>query len=164
MRNSPEKEREYDQQYYAANRERILAQKREYYLKVKDRRRAYCRTYDANRREEKRDYNYRYYRKTRKLRIFCEYRSRAKKKGIDFAIDEETFRVLMMRPCTYCGRKPKRDCNGLDRVDNSKGYTLDNVVPCCRLCNWTKRNLDLGEFICHVKKIHAHLMKTVLNF
>lgn len=33
--------------------------------------------------------------------------------------------------CVYCGRV----CYGLDRIDNNKGHTVSNVVPCCRECN-----------------------------
>jgi hypothetical protein len=38
--------------------------------------------------------------------------------------------------CYYCGSdltKNKGCC--LDRIDNSKGYSLDNVLPCCGDCN-----------------------------
>lgn len=34
--------------------------------------------------------------------------------------------------CFYCGTDKKIGC---DRIDNSKGHTVDNVVPCCYRCN-----------------------------
>ena len=33
--------------------------------------------------------------------------------------------------CVYCGY----DATGFDRIDNKKGHTTDNVVPCCKECN-----------------------------
>ena len=29
---------------------------------------------------------------------------------------------------------------GIDRLDNSKGYEIDNIVPCCFVCNQVKSN------------------------
>lgn len=43
--------------------------------------------------------------------------------------------------------------NGLDRIDSSKGHTLDNVVPCCKFCNWAKRERSVEEFKDWVLKI-----------
>ena len=44
---------------------------------------------------------------------------------------------IMDTPCIYCG-----DTNriGLDRIDNSKGHTKDNTVPCCYECNCARNN------------------------
>ena len=44
------------------------------------------------------------------------------------------FAQLKSRPCYYCESTSKRWV-GLDRIDNKKGYQLDNVIPCCRSCN-----------------------------
>lgn len=42
-------------------------------------------------------------------------------------------------PCHYCDLPfVMRRGVGLDRIDNDKGYTKDNVVPCCLLCNRTR--------------------------
>jgi len=50
--------------------------------------------------------------------------------------------------CHYCGAevmwtKHFKTCRGssrynLDRKDNAKGYTKENLIVCCRLCNFTK--------------------------
>ena len=63
---------------------------------------------------------------------------------------------LIIQPCHYCGEKPF-DYNGLDRVDNSKGYEIDNVVPCCRYCNSFKLDRTVEEFKAHIIKIYNHL-------
>lgn len=47
------------------------------------------------------------------------------------------------QPCTYCGRlEGGRDDPhvGIDRKNNSRGYDRDNIVPCCRRCNWKKKS------------------------
>jgi hypothetical protein len=44
--------------------------------------------------------------------------------------------------------------NGIDRVDNKKGYTEENCVSCCGLCNRMKMKMGLSDFAKHIQKIH----------
>lgn len=43
--------------------------------------------------------------------------------------------------------------HGLDRIDNTKGHTLDNVVPCCWSCNNLRGSRELSKFMEHLNKI-----------
>ena len=36
--------------------------------------------------------------------------------------------------------------NGLDRIDSSCKHTLNNVVPCCIICNRMKNDRSLHDF------------------
>lgn len=51
----------------------------------------------------------------------------------------------------------RTEMNGIDRVDNNKGYTLNNCVPCCKTCNQAKHRLSQEYFIEWVEKIYKHL-------
>jgi hypothetical protein len=93
------------------------------------------------------------------------YVKNAKDYGRVWEIPIEKFKELVVKDCFYCGVPPanvwreKRSnfkYNGLDRVDNSKGYTLDNVVPCCGHCNMTKRERTMEQFVEHCRKV-VHL-------
>jgi hypothetical protein len=79
-----------------------------------------------------------------------------------FDLTDEEFFVLTKQNCYYCGTKPSAIIynsngngrsatpyiyNGVDRVDSSKGYTPDNVVPCCKQCNRAKMDMDVKEFL-----------------
>ena len=70
--------------------------------------------------------------------------------------------------CHYCGVEPEKISqssnknkpyngdyiyNGIDRIDNNKGYTMDNVVPCCEICNNAKKNLSKVKFISWLDRI-----------
>lgn len=75
-------------------------------------------------------------------------------KNVDFTITFEEFKQLIASSeCHYCGttlvyNKHSRDwgknltrAHQLDRKDNLKGYTLDNVVTCCWTCNRLKSDI-----------------------
>lgn len=63
---------------------------------------------------------------------------------------------IMTKSCIYCGDTNKVGC---DRLDNSKGHTKDNVVPCCYDCNCARNDnfshdemLELGKAIAKIKQ------------
>lgn len=64
---------------------------------------------------------------------------------------------ISTKPCVYCGDTNRVGC---DRIDNSKGHTKDNVVPCCFECNCARNNnfsyeemLIIGKTIKKVKEL-----------
>lgn len=58
--------------------------------------------------------------------------------------------------CIYCGETDWRKL-GCDRIDNKKGHTKDNVVPCCTRCNKLRSNKftvdEMKEIGAVIKKI-----------
>ena len=81
------------------------------------------------------------FRQMKKLLI-----DRAVRKNRKMNISDEDLRYLTKQNCYYCGIAPcqrsrcKNDIsiymyNGLDRINNSEGYELINVIPCCGKCN-----------------------------
>ena len=69
----------------------------------------------------------------------------------------EEFKSFWQLPCHYCGAEI--ETIGLDRIDNSLGYKLDNVIPCCLRCNILKFFNTEKEFLDHCKKIVSHMKK-----
>ncbi len=66
-------------------------------------------------------------------------RSIAKRKGREWSITREEYAALIASPCYYCGLENTVETGiGLDRLDNGQGYTLENVVSCCGLCNYVR--------------------------
>jgi hypothetical protein len=45
-------------------------------------------------------------------------------------------------------------------MDNTCGYTSDNVVPCCKTCNMAKRDMTVQEFTSWLKRACAYSTKT----
>jgi hypothetical protein len=66
---------------------------------------------------------------------YCNVKSKARRRGLSFDISPEQYTVLIALPCYYCFGPLSRAGGSLDRLDNSLGYALGNVVPCCGRCN-----------------------------
>lgn len=97
------------------------------------------------------------------------YKENAKRRKFSFSIDLLNFKSLTQKPCHYCGAPPTNvhktrtktpdSCSysGLDRVKTREGYSVENVVTCCAVCNWMKGTMEYAEFIKQVEKISNHL-------
>lgn len=97
--------------------------------------------------------------------LFRNYKRSAKARNKPFELTEEQFKALTKQNCHYCGSEPIKKYkegrftsdyvyNGIDRVDNSLGYTVDNSVACCGDCNFMKHMATKEEFLSHVNKIY----------
>ena len=75
----------------------------------------------------------------------------AKGRNINFNLSEEQAISILHQDCYYCG-KPHAD--GIDRIDSTKEYSLDNCVPCCGVCNIMKNKFDYNTFFDHIKLIY----------
>lgn len=68
---------------------------------------------------------------------------------------------LITKPCFYCDtvEYPR----GLDRIDNSRGHTSDNVLPCCAACNFARGDRltvdEMKKVGAVIKKIYAERKK-----
>lgn len=99
--------------------------------------------------------------------LYNDYQQHAKKRGYDFKLTKEEFESLTKIKCHYCGSLPKnikkarngREIyiySGIDRMDNTKGYLIENCVSCCKICNTFKMKLSVQEFLNHIKKIYNY--------
>lgn len=85
--------------------------------------------------------------------LFSRYFRTARRFGRQFLLSKEEFIRLTSANCFYCEATPASRSqrhsyiyyyNGIDRVDNTKGYEADNVVTCCTQCNTKKGSITLG--------------------
>ena len=107
--------------------------------------------------------------------VYLSCSSGAERRGIEFRLSKEDVLMISSLPCNYCGGLPEESTyrmggrntrervgsglfvHGIDRVDNGVGYTLENSVPCCKVCNFMKGKLGIRDFKNHIKKINNHL-------
>jgi hypothetical protein len=99
--------------------------------------------------------------------LFRRYRAKAAKMKRSFELTLEQFRSITSSHCFYCGQPPQAvswggqkyidntwSCyhfNGVDRWDNSKGYTQENTVPACEVCNRAKHQMSATDFIAYIR-------------
>jgi hypothetical protein len=73
---------------------------------------------------------------------FSSGKTQAKQTGRNWTLSLSEYTVLLSRPCHWCGGGLNETGSGLDRLDNSGGYTHGNVVPSCRSCNLIKGRIE----------------------
>ena len=97
-------------------------------------------------------------------RVLAGYKRNAKIREIEFNLTLEQFLQLAANPCSYCKSPPSNRIenkwnpvefiySGIDRIDNNKGYTAENCVSCCKICNIAKNDLSYQEFRDWIKKL-----------
>lgn len=101
---------------------------------------------------------------------FRSAKRKAEKKKIKFEweLDKIFYYKLTNMPCNYCKILPfainghkntgskilyEYTYNGVDRINNSKYYLLDNVVPACFICNQGKSKMPPEVFLGKIDKI-----------
>jgi len=110
-----------------------------------------------------------------KNELFYQYKRSAKKRNLDWNLTEEQFFDIVTGNCYYCDSsldntkrgqgKTSGDFKytGIDRFNNSIGYTKDNCVACCWMCNNMKSSYTNIEFINKIIQIYNHKIKEFIN-
>ena len=83
----------------------------------------------------------------------------AKARGIEVRITlVEYSEVIKDRKCFYCDHDfSKETGSNLNRIDSSKEYSLDNVKPCCKKCNFIMQDSTPDELVPRMLKIAERL-------
>lgn len=105
--------------------------------------------------------------------VLNNYKQSAKNKNREFNLTRDEFIKLISSNCYYCNKKPSIErksyntldkssffYNGIDRLDNSKGYTTENSVSCCTECNFLKKDYNELEFLKLIQKIYEWKIKS----
>lgn len=96
------------------------------------------------------------------IRVYKNYTKSSKERGHSFTLPLETAIELFKSNCIYCKTPPSNtnvtgkitvNYQGIDRVNNSVGYEIGNVVPCCAKCNYMKGTMTYLEFLNQVELI-----------
>lgn len=102
-------------------------------------------------------------------RLYDTYRFRAKYRNFEFEFTKDEFRSITQKNCFYCGIEPFQVArptinffgdyiyNGIDRIDSSKGYTKENSVPCCGICNIAKNKYTKEFFVDWIKRAYDNI-------
>lgn len=87
------------------------------------------------------------------------YKKNAENRSLAWELSNDEVKTITSKNCFYCEKEPTNELkshignngrylyNGIDRLDNYKGYTADNVVPCCYKCNVTKKDFSIESMV-----------------
>jgi hypothetical protein len=107
--------------------------------------------------------------------VLYQYKANAKARGLVWELSDEQFKILTSAKCYYTGNPPSRIqrsksgskdmyvYNGVDRLDNTEGYTIKNCVPCCFEVNSMKRDFSKEKFIALCIKVAERAMSNVVT-
>lgn len=94
------------------------------------------------------------------------YQRNAKRRGLEWKLSDEEFVQIIRGACWYCGEMESMQSdrgyslcsyNGIDRLDPALGYTPENCVTACKVCNNAKSDLGVVQFREWVVRLHSHL-------
>jgi hypothetical protein len=102
--------------------------------------------------------------------LYSGCRTNANCRNISFTITKEFFTEIISQNCFYCGQKPietqfskslnRTDTkflhNGVDRLDSKLGYTIENCVSCCGMCNLMKNKFSVKDFLKKIAQIYTY--------
>jgi len=128
----------------------------------------YYDKYRQSHREQLKKYRNKYYNSNRGRKMYKKYaetlngrfihwKGNAKIRGHTFELKLKDLQSMPL-VCHYTGLALTLECNkyttiSLDRLDNSKGYTKENIVFCCGFINIMKQQLTYNQFILACKMI-----------
>ena len=102
---------------------------------------------------------------------FRAYKASARRKGLGFELSLKQFHTLTSSNCHYCGRVPSAvwryrfaepyTYNGIDRKNNTIGYTEANSVACCHICNDMKKAMGYEPFLQIIAMIYQHRVAAI---
>lgn len=102
------------------------------------------------------------------------------KKRYNDGISFDDFLHISQMNCHYCGAIPNNEqnaaledkkssqfakdngtfiYNGLDRIDSSLPHIMNNIVPCCKWCNYAKRERSVAEFEIWIEQVYQAIQK-----
>ena len=152
----PDRFHQYNSDYYKNNTEKVLVKTRKYQEENKESYRIW-------------GMSWREVPKNRIKESVGHARASAPRRGLSF--DPELFK-LADNPPTHCacckialdystgkGGNNNSRAPTLDRVDNSQGYTLENVRVICRRCNHLKSNASFEEIVNFYKYMKENIPK-----
>jgi len=88
---------------------------------------------------------------------YTQAKSSALQRNLPWHISSYEYYELMDHPCYYCSNTLGLTGIRLDRLDNSEGYLMHNVVPCCGRCNMVRNSRIRPDHMVLVGRLLAKL-------
>ena len=134
-----EDKRNYDQNYRTKNKDKISQRIHSWYLAHKGLIKERAKVWKQKNQERAQ---------------YLRYIERAKQKDSSFGLTFDLFLEVIKMPCVYCGFND--GIVGIDRIDSKKGYEEDNIVPCCKVCNYMKLDHTIDDWFAAMRDVFEY--------
>jgi len=141
---------QYSKEWRLKNKDKIHSYGKKWREKNKEKIQEYKKKWDKDNKNYKLKYSQRYLilnkdkikNNRRNLNVrFNQAKLVAKNRSLNWDISYNEFIQIASKNCYYSNNhKLPETGSGLDRIDNNKGYTINNVIPCCTNCNLSRAN------------------------
>jgi hypothetical protein len=95
---------------------------------------------------------------------FKRFKRAARERGIEVLISYKDWLTIITNSfCHYCkGALPNKG-SGIDRIDSSAGYVLENCRSCCGTCNTAKFRMTDPEFKLWIIKVYSWAVERIIE-
>lgn len=145
-----ERSAEYHRKRYIENIESECQRARAYDHSHREERREYHRTWDKEHPEKRRKYEKATHSRNPSVRKASHARRRARELNAVGSFTPEEFRLLCItydNRCVYCSRKSVLTPDHKVPLARGGSNLISNIVPACKSCNCSKRDLSYDEFM-----------------
>lgn len=145
----PEHVKEWQRKYYWDNHERVLELKRKYTDKNREVLRKRSLSWRANNLEREKNRKSIYQKNNRDKDLINKQKRLALKKSLyaNFStIDWKNTQNYFEYKCAYCDSNEKLTQDHFVPLTKGGEYTINNIIPACGRCNFSKHNKDFFEW------------------
>lgn len=112
--------------------------------------------------------------------VYKAIKRNAEQSKREFKLSLKQVKRITSKNCFYCGKRPSSIArthtpklatakhseyvyNGIDRINNKKGYIPKNCRTCCTICNLIKGSCRVDFFKLQIKRIYENLKLNKMN-
>jgi len=95
---------------------------------------------------------------------YNSYQTHAQERGFCFDLAIDTYMSIIYQNCYYCNGMNDVGFNGVDRKNNEHGYTIENSVSCCSVCNFMKKTTQADIFIKKAMHIYEYRRERIMPY
>lgn len=93
--------------------------------------------------------------------IMVDSKQIATKKGLNHTLNKKMVERIIASGCKYCGEKKLKMT--LDRINNSLGYTKNNIHCACIRCNYARRDMPYRAWLCLIRGMKTARLKNLFG-
>lgn len=160
-------------EYAIKNKEHIKKRQKEYYLQNRERLIEKSKFYREAKPELYANTRKRYYNEnknsehTKILKAITKHKRRSREKNLVSSYSKQEWvkcKSYFRNKCAYCGKETTLQQDHFIALSKGGEYTINNIIPACSNCNYSKRDKDFFEWYPKRESYSKEREKTILKY